>query len=190
MDDQPCSSASANYFIPKTEKWQTTPFANNSGRAAAHNVIRQSPGPTRLAKSQCSRRCDTLFLPPSFRKNICQWTNHGATVSSSSWKPVDDEGFKVFLGVVILIGVGYVSPITKTLHSYGAHLMAGLFSIALWIEEGINKFYAFSNSTMHSQDDIIDPLTSCNQSEKCLKLGTLTCVIPTPADQAWQGIVL
>ena len=131
MDDQPCSSASANYFIPKTEKWQTTPFANNSGRAAAHNVIRQSPGPTRLAKSQCSRRCDTLFLPPSFRKNICQWTNHGATVSSSSWKPVDDEEFKVFLGVVILIGVGYVSPITKTLHSYGAHLMAGLFSIAL-----------------------------------------------------------
>jgi len=54
MDDQPCSFASTNYFVSKTETWQTTPFANNAGRAAAHNVIRQSPGPTRLAKSQCS----------------------------------------------------------------------------------------------------------------------------------------
>ena len=62
--------------------------------------------------------------------------------------------------------------------------MAGPFSIALRVEEGINKFYDFSNLTMHSQDDIIGPLISSNQSEKCLKLGTLTCVIPTPADQA------
>ena len=30
---------------------------------------------------------------------------------------------------------------------------------------------------MHSQDDIIGPLISSNQSEKCLKLGTLTCVV-------------
>jgi len=39
MDEQPCSSASANYFVSKTETWQTTPFANNAGRAAVHNVI-------------------------------------------------------------------------------------------------------------------------------------------------------
>ena len=62
--------------------------------------------------------------------------------------------------------------------------MAGSFSIALRIEEGINKFYVFSDLTMHSQDHIIGPLISCNQSKKCLKLGTLTCVISTPADQA------
>jgi len=68
MDDQPCSSASANYFIPKTEKWQTTPFANNSGRAAAHNVIRQSPGPTRLAKSQCSEDVTLYFCRLLFEK--------------------------------------------------------------------------------------------------------------------------
>ena len=41
MDDQPYSSASSNYFASKTETWQTTPFANNAGRAAAHNVIQQ-----------------------------------------------------------------------------------------------------------------------------------------------------
>ena len=41
MDDQPCSTASANYFVSKTETWQTTPFANDTGRAAAHNVIQQ-----------------------------------------------------------------------------------------------------------------------------------------------------
>ena len=37
---------------------------------------------------------------------------------------------------------------------------------------------------MHSQDDIIGPLISCNQLEKCLKLGTLTCVIPKPTGQS------
>jgi len=108
MDDQPCSSASANYFVSKTEMWQTTTFANNAGRAAAHNVILQSPGPTRFAKSQCSEVSDTstLFLQESLRKTICQWTNHeGVIVYGRSWKPVDDEEFKVFLGVVILIGV-------------------------------------------------------------------------------------
>ena len=61
--------------------------------------------------------------------------------------------------------------------------MAGPFSITLRVEEGINKFYALFDLTIHSQDDIIGPLISCNQSEKCLKLGTLTCVIPTPAKQ-------
>ena len=108
MEDQPCSSASANYFVSKAETWQTTPFANNAGRAAAHNVIQQSPGPTRFAKSQCSEVSDTftLFLRSSLRKIICQWTNHeGAIVHGSSWKPMDDEEFKVFLGVIILIGV-------------------------------------------------------------------------------------
>ena len=39
MDDQPCSSTFANYFISKTETWQTTTFANNAGRAAVHKVI-------------------------------------------------------------------------------------------------------------------------------------------------------
>ena len=96
------------YFVSKTETWQTTPFASNADSAAAHNVIRQSPGPTRFAKSQCSEISDnfTLFLQSSLRKTTCQWTNHeGAIVYGSSWKPVDDEEFKVFLSVVILIGV-------------------------------------------------------------------------------------
>ena len=108
MDDQPFSSASANSFVSKTETWKTTPFANNAGRAAAHNVIRQSPEPTRFAKSQSSTISDTfnLYLRSSLRKTICQWTNHeGAIVYGSSWKSVDDEEFKVFLGVVILTGV-------------------------------------------------------------------------------------
>ena len=62
MDKQPCSSASESYFVSKTETWQTTPLANNAGRAAAHNVIRQSPRPTRFAKSQCSKISDTFTL--------------------------------------------------------------------------------------------------------------------------------
>ena len=108
MDDNPRSSASANYFVFKTETWQTTAFANNASRAAAHKVIRQSPGPTRFAKSQCSEISDifTLFLWSSLQNTICQWTSHeGAIVCGRSWKPVDDEEFKVFLGVFILIDV-------------------------------------------------------------------------------------
>ena len=62
MDDQPCSSASSNYFVCKTETWQTTPFTNSAGRAAAHNVFRQNPGLTRFAKSQCSEISDTFTL--------------------------------------------------------------------------------------------------------------------------------
>ena len=40
-DDQSCSSAFSNYYVSETETWQRTPFANNAGRAAAHNVIQQ-----------------------------------------------------------------------------------------------------------------------------------------------------
>ena len=108
MDDKPCSSASANYFVSKTKTWQTTAFAKNASTAAAHKVMRQSPGPTRFAKSRCSEISDTftLFLLSSQRKTIRQWTNHeGAIVSGSSWKPVDDREFKIFLGVVILSDV-------------------------------------------------------------------------------------
>ena len=88
--------------------WQTTFFATNAGRTAAHNVIRQNPGSTRFAKSQCSEISDifTLVLRSSLRKTTCQWTNHeGAIVYGSLWKPVDDEEFKVFVNVVILIDV-------------------------------------------------------------------------------------
>ena len=38
MDGRPFFSALASYFVSKTKMWQTTPFANNAGRAAAHNV--------------------------------------------------------------------------------------------------------------------------------------------------------
>ena len=42
MNKQPCFYASASYLVSKIETRQTTPFANKAGRAAAHNVIRQS----------------------------------------------------------------------------------------------------------------------------------------------------
>ena len=63
--------------------------------------------------------------------------------------------------------------------------MADPFSIAHdQTKVAYQQIYAFSDLTMHSQDNIIGPLTSCNQSENCLKLGILTCVILAPADQA------
>ena len=85
MDDRPLSSALASYFVSKTKMWQTTPFANNAGKAAAHNVIQQSSGPTRFTKSQCSDISDTfiLFSHSSLGKNLSQKT----IVYSSLWKP-------------------------------------------------------------------------------------------------------
>ena len=62
MDDRPFSSALASYIVSKTKTWQTTPFTYNAGRAAAHNVIQQSSGPTRFAKSQCSDIGETFIL--------------------------------------------------------------------------------------------------------------------------------
>ena len=70
MYDRPFFSALANYLVFKTKTRQTTPFANTAGRAAAHNVILQSPGPTRFAKYRCSDISDTfiLFLQSSLGK--------------------------------------------------------------------------------------------------------------------------
>ena len=54
----------------------------------------------------CLRSSFTLCLRSSLRKTICQWINHKeAIVYGGSWKPVGDEKFKVFLVVIILIGV-------------------------------------------------------------------------------------
>ena len=96
----------SSFLKPKREKQQLLQIM--LGRAAAHKVIRQSPGPTRFAKSLCTEINDTftLYLRSSLQKTICQWTNHeGAIVYGSSWKPVDDGEFQVFLDVVTLIDV-------------------------------------------------------------------------------------
>ena len=50
MVDQSCSFTS-DYFVSKTEKCHTKPITNNAGRAAVHNIIRQTPGLTKFAKS-------------------------------------------------------------------------------------------------------------------------------------------
>ena len=76
IDNRPFSTASASYCVSKAKTWQAASFANNAnkqinaGRAAAHNVIQQSPGPTRFAKSQCSDISDIfiLFSHSSLRK--------------------------------------------------------------------------------------------------------------------------
>jgi len=94
---------------------------------------------------------------------------------------MDNEEFKVFLGVVILIGV-YTSNNKSVAQLWSTRDGWPIFN-RIMSSGRYHKFYAFSGLTMHSQDDIICPVTSCNQSEKCLTLGTLTCVIPTPADQ-------
>ena len=57
MDGRPFFSALASYFVSKTKMWQTTPFANNAGRAAAHNVKFHNKVHDRQGlqnKSQCS----------------------------------------------------------------------------------------------------------------------------------------
>ena len=60
MDNQPCPCAAARYFISKSKTWQIILFACNTGRAAVHNVIRQSLKPTNLVNSQWSEISDIV----------------------------------------------------------------------------------------------------------------------------------
>ena len=83
--------------------WQTTPIANNAGRAAAHNVIQKSPGPKNLQNLSFQI---LVILSFYFSSLLLEKPDHEETiVYGSSWKAVDDRELKVFLGVVILIGV-------------------------------------------------------------------------------------
>ena len=66
--DQSCSFTS-DYFFSKTKKWHRKPITNNAGRAAVHNIVRRIPGPTRLAKSQCSQVSDTFIFAIFSSKN-------------------------------------------------------------------------------------------------------------------------
>ena len=93
-----------------------------------------------------------------------------------------DKEFKVFLGVVIFIDVyksnnESVAELWSTLD--GRPIFNGTMS-----RERYQQIYALSYLTNHSQDNIIGYLTGYNHSEKCLKLGTFTCVISTSSDQA------
>ena len=128
----------------------------------------------------------TLFLRSSLRKTICQWTNHkGGIVYGSSRKPVDDGEFKVVLGVVILI------DIYKFNNESVAQLWSTLDGQPIFNRPMSRERYQQILCVFHSQDNIIGLLTSCNQSEKCLKLGTFTCMIPaTLADKHDSGRIV
>ena len=127
----------------------------------------------------------TLCLRSFLRKTICQWTDHvGVTVYGCSWEPMDNDEFKVFLGVVIFTGV-YKSKNKSVAQLWSTLDDQPIFNHTMR-RRRYQQFLRFSDLTMHSQNHIISPLTSCKQSEKWLKLGTLTCVFPTLADQAWQ----
>ena len=94
-----------------------------------------------------------------------------------------DEKFKVCFGGVILIGVLYKSN-NESVEQLWSTLDGWLIFNRTMSRGRYQQILRFFRLTMHIQDDIIGPLISCNQSEKCLKLGTLTWVTPTPADQA------
>ena len=59
-------------YVFSCDTWQTTPSASNADRVVVHNVIQQSPGPTRFAKSQCSEISNafTLFLRSSLSMSV------------------------------------------------------------------------------------------------------------------------
>ena len=143
-----------------------------------------SPAPTRFSKSQYSEISDafTLCLRPSLQKTIRQWTNHKeAIVYGGSWKPVDDQEFKVFLHVIILIGIyksnnEIVEELWNTLD--GWPIFNRITSRRRY--QQILRFFQFDNAQSrrhHRSPDKQQPI------RECLKLGTLTCMISTPADQ-------
>ena len=105
----------------------------------------------------------TLFLRSSLRKTICQWTNHeGAIVYGCLWKLVNDKEFKVFLGVVILIGVcrsnnESVTQLGSTLHGppiFNCIMRRGRY-------QQILRFLRFDNTHLsrhHRSSDKLQPI--------------------------------
>ena len=87
MDDRPFSSAFASYFVSKTKTWQTTPFANNAVRAAAHNVKFHNKVHDRQGLQNLSAQI-LVILSFYFLILLLKKPNHKeTTIYDSSWKP-------------------------------------------------------------------------------------------------------
>jgi hypothetical protein len=90
------------------EEWSTEPHATKKGRTQAHNILRQSLGPSRYAVRNVDSVSSALllFLRPNILDIVRKWTNNeGHVVYQALWKEVSDTEIKKFLGLLILIGV-------------------------------------------------------------------------------------
>ncbi|CAJ1086718.1 activating transcription factor 7-interacting protein 1 isoform X3 [Xyrichtys novacula] len=87
--------------------WSSLP-QGVAGRKAAENVIKMTPGPTRLAISHAADILSTfkLFLRPAIEKIVIEMTNvEGVRHYGQEWKTMDVTDLHAYIGLVILAGV-------------------------------------------------------------------------------------
>ena len=65
------------YYFCKTITFTRRPSTSSTGRAAAHNVFQENPGPLGFANGQCGLVLDSflLYIRPSRLKTIRNSTN-------------------------------------------------------------------------------------------------------------------
>jgi Transposase IS4 len=96
-------------FISKNQQvWLENPVNPPQGRQGQHNILREKSGPTRYARREVDSIPSAFFI--YFRrpclKIIIKWTNvEGYNVFGNKWKPLDQNEFRKFIGLLILIGV-------------------------------------------------------------------------------------
>ena len=72
-------TTSTNYFLSRNKSvcGSSSPVGLSAGRAAAHNIVHATPGPSRFANRQCGSVIDSfiLFVRQPLMETVCKWTN-------------------------------------------------------------------------------------------------------------------
>lgn len=100
-----------NILVSKNgqETWMTTPQQRMFGRAPAKNVMRVRQGPSAISRRSITEEVDSpfdLIFRRSLMDLIIKWTNKkGRETFGDSWKDLDKEELRCYLGLLILAGV-------------------------------------------------------------------------------------
>ncbi|KAG1968704.1 hypothetical protein F2P79_003453 [Pimephales promelas] len=109
--------------------WTATAPDQTPGRAAAENIMKMTPGPTRYACSrvQDARSAFELFLPEKIQKKLIDMTNlEGKRVFEESWNEVDWVDLQAYIGLLLLAGV-YRSHNEATMSLWNAETGRAIF---------------------------------------------------------------
>ncbi|XP_039618136.1 piggyBac transposable element-derived protein 4-like [Polypterus senegalus] len=89
--------------------WSPTPYAREgAGGCAVEDVLRRTPGPTRLAVANTVDILSAflLFFPASIEKIVIEMSNlEGIQRYGERWREIDESELRAYLGLLVLAGV-------------------------------------------------------------------------------------
>lgn len=122
-------------------QWSSSPNMCQA-KLSAENIIKTTPGPTRMAVTHVKdiKSTFTLVMPNSIQKIILEMTNlEGRRVLGEKWKDLDKTHLHAYLGVLILAGV-YKSKDESTASQWDAETGRAIFRATMSLE----TFHIFS----------------------------------------------